>query len=94
MKITKDDLAKIIKEECERYISEANIENPFAPNETTPEKPQGQEFAEELMSLVKSIIKLGEKHGKHIDEIENMVRKALDQASLGSTTSLPQGEIK
>ncbi len=94
MKITTDDLTKIIKEEYEKYISEAEIENPFAPNAMPSEKPEGQDFTEDLMSLVKSIIKLGEKHGKSIDELENMVRKAMDHASMGSTTSLPQGELK
>ena len=94
MKITKDDLVKIIKEEYENIVTEAEIENPFASDYTPPEKPEGQEFAEELMSLARDIVRLGEKHNKHIDELEKMVRKALDQASMGSTTSLPQGELK
>ena len=92
MKLTASRLTKIIKEEYENYVSEAEIENPFAPNATPTEKPEGQDFAEELMFLVKSIVELGEKHGKNVDELENMVRKALDHASMGSTISLPQGE--
>ena len=94
MKISKQQIKNIIKEEIEGIYETEIIQNPFAPNAIPPEKPQGQDFAEDLMSLVKSIIKLGEKHGKHIDELESMVRKAMDHASMGSAISLPQGEIK
>ena len=92
MKLTTSKLKQIIKEEYESIVAEAEIQNPFASDYIPSEKPEGQEFAEELMSLVKSIVKLGERHGKHIDDLESMVRKALDQASLGSKISLPQKE--